>query len=278
MKKRILSLFLVAVMILSTVAIAPVTVWAADNTWNPNGGSYRISTAADMMAFAVYVAEGNNCSGKTVTLENDIDLGAENWYGVGYMLADGATRARKPFNGTFDGQGYAIHNITAKTKPADRTWDGRAALFTSLGAGAVVKNVSLDGTVQVGAHGEGLTCSKGDTCRYGTVAAWIAESGSVMLQNVHSSVNIDASAITCSECDLDEVGGLIGELDDSAVVNLTFDGCIYDGSMINNCTAGGGDRPSRWGGFLGSSGKSVSGGKKTITIKNFISGSYPIPP
>ena len=77
MRKRILSLVLVAVMLVSLFAAYPMTVSAetATDTFDPDNGDYRISTAADLRKLATTVNNGNSLSGKTITLENDIDLG-----------------------------------------------------------------------------------------------------------------------------------------------------------------------------------------------------------
>ena len=72
MRKRILSLVLVAVMLVSLFAAYPMTVSAetATDTWNPDNGVYKISTTADMVAFRNDVADGNTFSGKTYSTAN----------------------------------------------------------------------------------------------------------------------------------------------------------------------------------------------------------------
>ena len=75
---------------------------------------YTISNVSELLAFANLVngtdgKTATNFAGKTVKLENDIDLsGIGNWTPIG-MDPD------HPFNGTFDGQGNTISNLTVNS-------------------------------------------------------------------------------------------------------------------------------------------------------------------
>ena len=92
----------------------------ASNTWyghvdasgctvDASGYVTHIQTAAGFAYFSQQVNAGKDYSGKTVYLDNDINLSAYNWEPVGYMAdcADCAT----PFKGTFDGQYHVITGL-----------------------------------------------------------------------------------------------------------------------------------------------------------------------
>ena len=93
MKRRILSLLLIAAMVLGML---PTIAMAAPAE---SSGVYQIGTAEDLLWFAQEVNGGNTgISGK---LTADIDLSTiSNWPGIG--------TSEKPFSGSFDGQGYAV--------------------------------------------------------------------------------------------------------------------------------------------------------------------------
>ena len=92
----------------------------ASNTWyghvdasgcTVDGSGYvtHIQTAAGFAYFSQQINAGKDYSGKTVYLDNDINLSSYNWEPVGYMAdcADCAT----PFKGTFDGQYHVITGL-----------------------------------------------------------------------------------------------------------------------------------------------------------------------
>ena len=93
MKRRMLSLLLIAVMVLGML---PTVAFAAPAQ---NGGIYQISTAEDLLWFAQEVNAGG--TGIKGMLAADIDLSdVSDWPGIG--------TESKPFSGTFDGQGYTV--------------------------------------------------------------------------------------------------------------------------------------------------------------------------
>ena len=196
MKQRVLSLFLVAVMILSTFAIIPVT--AAENTWS--GSNYVISTAADMAAFEAAVEGGNNFSGQTVKLAADVVL-PSSWNGIG-------ARSDKPFKGTFDGQGHTI------TMSSNTSSDINGALFCMV-TDATIKNLTLDGSLVWGsANFQGGLVN--------------TAAGNTTIENVRVSLAITNKSGT----NVSYAGGFVGFHDNSSSGTLTIDGCVFDGSIV----------------------------------------------
>ena len=99
MKKRMLSLLLIAVLVLGML---PTVAMAAPDKSN---GVYQIGTAEDLLWFAQDVNGGN--TGIKGQLTADIDLSStSDWPGIG--------SASKPFSGSFDGQNHTVTFKNAK--------------------------------------------------------------------------------------------------------------------------------------------------------------------
>lgn len=266
--KKILSVFLAAMMIMSVMVIAPISVSAVvtntfDITDYENTETFRISTADDMMNFAAAVDSGKDFAGKTVTLEENIDLAGKEWKGIGYNNA-----TWKYFCGTFDGQFYTISNMN----PVTGNYDRRGCLFNSLAGAAVVKNFTLEGTFTM------TKTASGNNSYYGSVAARVGGSDvyddkGVLIQNVHSSVNFDGSHfedVSATNCGLFYVGGMVGYMNSGDKAKLTIDNCIYDGRIVCNASAGGGNRPYFFGGFIAYTGHRNAEADRYLTIKNSV--------
>lgn len=172
-------------------------------------GVYQISTPKELLAFS-YIVNGlvgftQNTAAKAVLL-NDIDMtGVNSWVPIG--------TESKPYTGTFDGQGYAIQNLTIKTSKSYSGMFGKTS-------GATIKNFHLSGTL--------------------TVAEWSGEHGVVgyadatTITDVHSSLNITASkANTYTK----HIGGIAGSLFNNSTVTR----CSYAGKLTDagTDTAGG---------------------------------------
>lgn len=69
----------------------------------------EISTVDQLKEFRDAVNSGNQYTGKTVKLTADLDLSGEsNWTPIGNLVA----YPGQSFNGTFDGDGHSISNVT----------------------------------------------------------------------------------------------------------------------------------------------------------------------
>ena len=273
--KKILSVFLSALMLLSVMVIAPVSVSAlGTNTFDvsdyENTETFRISTADDMMAFADAVTSGKNFENKTVTLENDIDLQGKTWVGIGNNRLNTNTSSEywKDFAGTFDGNYYTISNMN----PVTGNYDRFGCLFNSLVGEAVVKNFTLEGTFTM------TKTASGNSSFYGSVAARVGKTDGysekgVLIQNVHSSVVFDGSHledVSPTNCGLHYVGGLVGYMNSGEKAKLTIDNCIYDGSIVCNASAGGGNRPYYFGGLVAFTGHRNAEADRYLIIRNSV--------
>ena len=117
-----------------------ISLMSVDDSWIDNANTdwyndtdteFTLTTAEQLAGLAQIVINGNNFSGKTIKLGNDIDLAGKNWTPIG-----GDT---KSFNGTFDGGEFSVNNMTAKN-----SYSYGNGFFHSLIGPAAVKNVSFN--------------------------------------------------------------------------------------------------------------------------------------
>ena len=115
--------------------------------WMTSQHKVYIYTAADLAQLATDVNGGNNMSGKTVLLMNDIDLsGYPDWTPIGRF---DPPDDMLPFLGVFDGQGYSITGLKISGNEDARGLFG----YTYSGAirNVVIRNPEIEGKDQVGA-------------------------------------------------------------------------------------------------------------------------------
>jgi len=105
-----------------------------DESWppNPDDAVLEISTPAQLGQFAHNVINKNSYPDKTITLTGDIDLGGNYW-----------TPAGAVFNGTFDGKGHVISNLTIDVS-GNPVGEVNLGLFGVLEKGSVVKNIRFE--------------------------------------------------------------------------------------------------------------------------------------
>lgn len=167
MKKRLFTLLLAVCIVTAVLTIGA----AADNTWDgsvdtgwydTSKSEFTINTAADLAGLAKLVNEGNNFSGKTITLGGNIDLANKEWTPIG--------KSGKPFSGTFDGDGKTISNLYINKGFANSAANSYIGLFGLTNSPAVIKNVNIEnvdiqGSLYVGAIvGYGFTGSEISNC------------------------------------------------------------------------------------------------------------------
>ena len=115
--------------------------------WMTSQNKIYIYTAADLAQLATDVNGGNNMSGKTVLLMNDIDLsGYPDWTPIGRF---DPPDDMLPFSGVFDGQGYSITGLKMSGNEDSKGLFG----YTYSGAirNVVIRNPEIEGKDQVGA-------------------------------------------------------------------------------------------------------------------------------
>ena len=278
MKKRIGSLLLILALcftLLPTAAFAEETSvdnWdgSADTSWYtsaPDASEYRISTAEQLAGLAQLVNADpgtTNFAGKTLYLENDLDLSGHEWISIGTVL--GGEYPEYSFCGVFDGQGHVISNLYSHEsyiEGADESHNLlRNALFGSVYNGEV-KNLGV-------ANAEIWIDPKDDSAAgKGILVDWMGKSkitncwtsgsiysGTKIEKNIGGIVGITMQGCTISGCystatltgnftnseryytepdpaawPSDTIGGIVGARFDG---NLTVTDCWFDGKIAVN--------------------------------------------
>lgn len=317
MLKKTTKRFISAVMIVAMVALMPpfaafayetttsgnagsstdsTTTWdgttVETNWYNTSSNSYTISTAAQLAGLAELVNEGNSFSGKTITLNADIDLGGKEWTPIG--------TSGKPFSGTFEGSGKTISNLvinqplksdvglfgyTTNGEIKDFTLNN-ASVTGYLDVGAIAgtpytskyTNINVTGTIKIegfsyvgGALGKNayanvtnvdVTSSSGSYVKANSIEGNIAYRTYVgglvgfMGEGSHSvsdcNVKIDVIGSTCN------IGGILGILH----YGNTLTNCTYEGSLT--LTTPGEPEDTEFGALTGT----VMNKTSTTTISN----------
>jgi len=133
---------------------------ASSSWYDENATEYHIKTHSDLIGFAELVDSGVTFEGKTVYLDNDIDLKNELFNPIGSYRHD------KSFKGTFDGQNHSIKNLSQNTWELDNGYyygDLGLGLF-GLVEDATIKNLVMDGA---SISGESAICGTVAACAYG---------------------------------------------------------------------------------------------------------------
>ena len=171
----------------------------ASNTWyghvdasgcTLDGSGYvtHISTPAGFAYFSQQINAGMDYSGKTVYLDNDLDLSAYNWEPIGY-IADCDGNAT-PFKGTFDGQGHTISGLNTPFQYPNM------GLFGYVEGGIITNTFVVSGTINtVNAYGANETKHLG-----GLVG--LVNGGTI--SNSEAAVSMTGGSATV-------MGGLVGE-------------------------------------------------------------------
>ena len=210
----------------------------ADTTWyNDTDTEFTLTTAEQLAGFAELVDGGNNFAGKTVKLGANLDL---------YHLAEGATdptcfdpigsyRNDQIFEGTLDGQGHSISNMSQNTWALNNGYyygDLGMGLFAAV-ENATIKNLVMDNASISGESGlcgtiaavagdnvtfENITVKNSEVADYqyyaGGIVGWAGGDEQFINCNVDASTTIGAQWGEFNNAN----GGIIGGIDTSAKI------------------------------------------------------------
>ena len=191
---------------------------------------YLIGTADQLVRFRdqVNAGESNLCA----SLVDNIDLGGREWEPIGVSSSG--------YKGIFDGNGYAIRNLTISrlsngTSAGGSTlWGG--GLFGIVGSSGVIRGVNVDGTISIQ---ESLT-------HYPDIGA-ICGGNLGTIEECFATVHMTNFSLTIggSSDGRVNVGGIAG-------VNAgTIRNCYVVGSMNANVTFTASSKPLNMGGLVG---------------------------
>lgn len=177
-------------------------------------GVTYLYNASDLRLFEKSVNDnGNTYAGKTVKLMADVDLAGLEWKPVGQTTGYSAATY---FQGTFDGNGKTISNLTI----GESSWEAGSnegknfatGFFGFIEGSTTIKNVTFDKANVEGHH-------------------WVGVVAGYMTGTV-SDVTVTNSTVTSSyktsEADGDKAGGIVGYLNSGSAVT----GCTVSGSTI----------------------------------------------
>ena len=286
MRKRIASLLLILALcftLLPTAAFAEGTSvdnWdgSADTSWYtsaPDASEYHISTAEQLAGLAQLVNDKTasvSFEGKTIYLDNDLDLSGFQWTPIG----NGDNFVRH-FAGTFDGQHHKIMNLYHHYTGDELVRNG---LFGVVSDGGTLKNLlvidadiaSNDGSLLAGILADWVNGGTVENCyTSGKIENNVGDKfvGGLIGQCTWSTqvkgCGSDATVISTEsdEDHVDTVGGLIGQWENSADSSSITD-CWFGGSVSCN------NIYSAVGGILGANFENFSGNKPGVIIKNCI--------
>ncbi|MBQ9392910.1 MAG: hypothetical protein IJU18_02805 [Oscillospiraceae bacterium] len=203
-----------------------------DSSWfDENADTLTISTAADMIAFAV-AGKQSDFAGKTVVLDADIDLNPGWTAGSGAADVEWPTMSQ-PFRGTFDGAGHTVRGLYADRISAS------VGLFDRMEDGSAVRDLTIANSafsssdVYVGAVA-GLI--NGGTVERVTVSRDVIIKGSQSIGGIGGMVNTTAAVGDCkvsaaltANGSPARVGGILGYV--TGVGETTVSGCTFIGSI-----------------------------------------------
>ena len=179
------------------------------------GNNYFISNANELVYFAKSVnVDGETYAGKTVKLTADIDLAGKLWIPVGQTQVSS-------FQGTFDGQGYTIKNMTVNYTGTNSNYASGLFGWIELhnGAPIVIQNVKFDNANVTG-------------IKYTGVVAGYANGASGA--EIKNCVVTNSTVTSNSK----NAGGIIGYMGKGVLTGNTVSGCTisakYDVGGIAN--------------------------------------------
>ena len=195
-------------------------------------GWYEIKNAGNLYWFSQFLKQSDDNAAANVRLTRNITIPEDmNWlpmesgtYGI-------------PYQGTFDGQGYAVRNL--RTRYGAQDFYTGAGLFESIGKNGVVKNLRMENTdIDVTTGSAGSVCGDNfgliencyHTGRVRTASQWaggIAGRNYGTIRHCHNSGTVFAQ--------LGIAGGICGDaLDypsDTAVENAAVENCYNTGAV-----------------------------------------------
>ena len=170
-------------------------------------GVYHINSTNGLNYFSQKVNGGKSFSGKTVVLDEDIDLNNKEWTPVGQT---GATQ----FMGTFNGQGHTISNLSINN--TDEGGNCATGLFGWLNS-AIVKNIKISVANITGHH------------NVGTIAGYLETSGCTI-----EGCTVENATISCTsandDANGDKCGGIVGHAGNGGV---KVENCVVRNSSIS---------------------------------------------
>ena len=183
----------------------------AARAWNGHGtenSPYLIQSAADWKQLATTVAGGDNCFGKVFMLTTDIRVDG-----------DVVGTSKTPFHGIFDGGNHTL-TFNKGMLNGSAAFDPELSAPFAYVANATLRHLRTEGSIFT-------------THQFGAgIVGLIGGAGTTTLTDCSSGMSVNAQ----HSGDNDAAGGLVGAVNTG---RLTMEGCLFDGTISVNGTAGG---------------------------------------
>ncbi|CAM3982794.1 T9SS type A sorting domain-containing protein [Flavobacterium antarcticum] len=228
MKKNLLLLLLLCLSFtaIDSNAQAPTTLWADNATtmwYNGTSTNFTITSANELAGVAILVEGGNNFAGKTITIANDLDLGAHLWKPIG-------KNTTFTFSGTVEGNNFAISNLFVTNTATSFT--GLFGQITS----ATIKNIKLvnptisakddAGTIAGGLLNASLVLNCHAT---GVVISGTGANIGGLVGSLLGDSTISKSSSNGQVSGLQQIGGIVGSPYNKATISECFSGGTVSG-------------------------------------------------
>jgi len=214
MKKNLLKWFMAAIIL--GMPLMQICAQSFSGGSGTEEDPYQIASVTDLKAMKTQVDLANNSTaGKFYVLMNDIDMTEVNdWFPIGLNSGTHGGSANFDFQGTFDGNGHTIENLSYNW-----TGGGLAGGLFGRFAKATVENLTLK-NFNISATQSAQTC-------IGALAAVIFQGGTT-IENV-AVVNCKITGTT-SGANFNEVGGLVGRTTEQGTT--TISNCYVDAQTV----------------------------------------------
>ena len=246
MKKKILSILLVAMLLLSALGGLSAGATDSESTASVYSGTpdlafwesaieseqteILVTTADQLMGFAS-LTSSMNFEGYTIKLGADITVNAGDsatWKATAPTHAWSCSTAHDfRFAGTFDGQGHTVSGLYSKTEQ-------ECGLFGTVASGAVIKNVKV-----VNSYFEYLPNEARNHCGMGGIAGRV-DAGNVVtgktstIANCYVEAILYTSATSSQDVGKTGMGGIVGYVGnnfDEQDNTLNIENCTFVGSI-----------------------------------------------
>ena len=224
-KHKLQIVFLFIFIIFSNLQGFALDTWGGSIGTAPSlsGSTYTINKCSELAWLANQVNTGNTFIGYTFNVADDLDLNNYNWTPIG--------NATYSFQGTFNGQGHKIYNLSVNNST------GYAGLFGNAGNSASISNTSIQsGTITSSGNYAGSlvgNLSGNPTINNCNSNASVSTSGN---QYTGGLIGYSSNGFTCTNCfatgnvvcnGSGTTGGFIGAIDNNTT------------SIVANCYASG---------------------------------------
>lgn len=228
MNKFTRSLVVLAFSMMGLTGYADIWNGSGDISWYSESNSeFHIKRAAQLKGLFDLVKAGNSFDGKTIFLEDDLNMAYRDWFPIGGNYFGGVA-----FNGIFDGQNHKIESLHPVADTSSSYPIRCYGLFGDVGDQSVLKNIVISGGIDVIPQSQDFL----------VYAGGLVGNSSGKIANIHSRFNISAGSPSYSNPESMLVGGVCGQGNEIKEVSASGDISFAFANIYwrtNHCWIGG---------------------------------------